>query len=145
MLHHLCNQFLCHKCCAFLSVFQLGADSTSRLQLYPWLEMLAIWESLMNWFLHKFTQYFKANSMQNWTKRLNWKWKYRTQLFVIRSLLFKCSNIIRIFKKDQIQISLFGLLLFKYSNNELFVATLLPITPLDVDYRGENSITNAIL
>ena len=104
----------------------IGAYSTSRLQLYPWLEMLAIWESLMSWFLHKFTQYLKSNSIQNWKKRLNWKWKYRTQLFVIRSLLFEYSNIIRIFKKDRIRIriSLFGPLLFEYSNNELFVATL---------------------
>ena len=78
----------------------------------------------MNWYLHKFTQFFIQFPYK---KGLNSKLKYWTWLFVIRSLLFEYSNIIQYFKKDRIwiQISLFGLLLFEYSNNELFVATLL--------------------
>ena len=71
-------------------------------------------------------------SIQKWKKRLNSKFKYRTWLFVIRSPLFEYSNIIHNFKKDRIRIriSLFGLLLFEYSNNELFVATLIWATVL---------------
>ena len=72
------------------------------------------------------TQILHSISIQKFKKRLNSKWKYRTSLFDIRSLLFEYSNIIHFLKKDRkwIRISLFGLLLFEYSNNELFVATL---------------------
>ena len=82
-----------------------------------------MWELLMNWYLHTFTQFFIQFPYK---KGLNSKLKYWNWLFVIRSLLFEYSNIIQYFKKDQIRIriSLFGLLLFEYSNNELFVATL---------------------
>ena len=82
-----------------------------------------MWELLMNWYLHTFTQFFIQFPYK---KGLNLKLKYWNWLFVIRSLLFEYSNIIQYFKKDRIRIriSLFGLLLFEYSNNELFVATL---------------------
>ena len=78
----------------------------------------------MNWYLHTFTQFFIQFPYK---KGLNSKLKYWNWLFVIRSLLFEYSNIIQYFKKDRIRIriSLFGLLLFEYSNNELFVATLI--------------------